>query len=203
MNKLIITLGFIAMVLLQLALPSKMIYDQHKAVQVGTPYKFKTQPIDPSDPFRGKYVFLNYEMDSFESQDDSWPRGSELYVYIAAGADGFAQATQISSTKLEIDQDFVLAEVEWGSGSEVFFSLPFNRFYMEEGKAYEAETAMSDIMDIGITIGGEGQTEPNTLCYALVYIYGETARLEDVFIDDVSIREVVLQNRAKEKAATQ
>lgn len=202
MNKLLITVGFALMILLQLGLPSKMIYDQQKAVEVGTPYKFKTQPIDPNDPFRGKYVFLNYELDSFENTDTTITRGQEIYVYIKSDHEGYAVATQISKQKLDTDQDYVKVEADYAYNGKVNFSLPFNRLYMEEGKAQEAEDAMDSVFDIGI--GGRDQPErPNTVCYALVYIDGGTARLVDVFIDEVSIREVVLQNREKEKAATQ
>ena len=199
MNKLYVTIGFAAMLLLQLGMPSKMIYDQKQALEVGIPYKFKTQPIDPSDPFRGKYVALNYELDKFNTTDSSYTRGQEIYVYIEADSLGYAQATQVSHTKLKIDRDYVMAEVDWSSGTEVFFSLPFNRLYMEEGKAYEAETAYSNAN----LRSWQQREKTDSECYALVYIDGGTVRLEDVFIDEVSLREVVLQNREKEKAATE
>ncbi|MEP2935874.1 MAG: GDYXXLXY domain-containing protein [Gilvibacter sp.] len=199
MNKLYITIGFVAMLLLQLGLPSKMIFDQKQALEVGTPYKFKTQPIDPTDPFRGKYVALNYELDTFKTTDTTYIRGQEIYVYIAADSSGYAQASQVSHSKLKTDQDFVMAEVNWSNGTEVYFELPFNRLYMEEGKAFEAETAYSNANPRT----WQQRDIPDSECYALVYINGGTVRLEDVFIDEMSLREVVLQNREKEKAATQ
>ncbi len=195
MNKLLFGIGFIVMLLLQWSLPGKMIFDQQLAVNQGIPYKFKTEPIDPSDPFRGKYVWLNYEIGSFISNDTIWPHGADLYVYLETGEDGFAKVSQISKKELNIELDYVKTKVDYAFKKEVHFSLPFDRFYMEESKAFEAEIAMASANQVQ----RQQNQEPTSICYALVYINGGTTRLEDVFINDVSIIEVVLQNREKEK----
>ena len=59
-TKKIIFPAFILLVLVQLFVPANMILEQEDILKNGTPYKFKTAPIDPYDPFRGKYVWLGY-----------------------------------------------------------------------------------------------------------------------------------------------
>lgn len=46
---------------IQLAIPGYMIFEQNQILTEGTAYKFKTRPIDPYDPFRGRYVTLAFE----------------------------------------------------------------------------------------------------------------------------------------------
>ncbi|MBD3630845.1 GDYXXLXY domain-containing protein [Cyclobacterium sp.] len=57
-NKKIVLPVFVLIALLQLYLPAKMILDREDILHKGKEYKFKTQPIDPNDPFRGKFIAL-------------------------------------------------------------------------------------------------------------------------------------------------
>lgn len=60
-----ITLGFI-LVAVQLVVPASMIYNAEAIIAKGTEYKFITTPIDPTDPFRGKYITLSYRENRFQ-----------------------------------------------------------------------------------------------------------------------------------------
>jgi len=46
-----------------------MIFDQEKIIKTGKTYKFFTQPLGPNNSFRGKYVSLNYKINSFKTKD--------------------------------------------------------------------------------------------------------------------------------------
>lgn len=199
MYKLIIGLGFALMIGLQLWVPSNMIYENTRVISEGTPYKFKTRPIDPNDPFRGKYVALNFEMDEFYTEDtlifgDQKTYGQKLYVYLETDSLGYAQASSVSLTPKDTQQDYVIATAEGYYYNKIYFELPFNRFYMEEGKALEAEIAVADAMNLL----GEQEAVPD-VCYALVYIDKDRATLDEVFINDVPLRQVVLNNREAEQ----
>lgn len=189
MNKLLITIGFMIMVAAQWFVPGKMILDQENALTKGTPYKFKTLPIDPNDPFRGKYVWLNYEMESIKSADSIWKYREPVYVYIKTGADGYAQATEASKVLLDTDQDYVKAVTGYYYGKEVYFELPFDRFYMEESKALDAEKEIRSMR-----VRGRDSLAP--VCYALVYVKDDIAVLDDVFMDEVSIKDFVEKRQA-------
>ncbi len=184
MNKLAITIGFLVMVAAQWYVPGSMIWEQERTLTEGTPYKFKTRPVDPNDPFRGKYIVMRYEIDSYAFKD-SIPEFSreEMYVYIKEGKDGFAEVAEVSATPLQTDWDYVKVSDAYIIGKEIHFDLPFDRFYMEESKAYPAEVAVRNAL-----------RQPDSLapvCYGLVYIKGETAVLDNVFIGDINIKEFV------------
>jgi len=180
---------FVIVALTQLFIPAKMIFDQEDILETGTVYKFKTQPVDPSDPFRGKYITLNYEMNSARTNDDSWERNDDAFLYLELDSLGFAKVDTISRRKLVDKTDFIKLKINrfdnqnWtkNSGYEVHFNLPFNRFYMEESKAKPAEDAYRD---------AQRDSLPNNI-YGQVYIKDGEAVLKDVIIDDMSISKYV------------
>ena len=174
---------FIIVAIVQLFIPAQMIFNNEAIIETGTVYKFKTQPVDPSDPFRGKYIYLNFDINTFETKDSLWIRKDDVYVYLETDSLGFAKTHRISKSPLEIDSDFVIAKVNWYNKNEqkLNFNLPFNRFYMEETKAYDAEVAVRNT---------QGDSLPNET-YALVYIKEGEAVLNDVIINAISIKEFV------------
>lgn len=181
MNKSIyITLLFLLFAV-QLFVPAQMIYQQEDALDTGTAYKFKTQPIDPTDPFRGKFIILNYDMDSFETDEDGWyDYNGNVFVYLKTDTEGFATVKTVSKTLLDSSDDYVIAESKYNNSKTVNFDLPFNRFYMNENKAYDAEISVR-----------KAQRDTTKICYGLVFIKEGTAVLENVFIDDKPIQEFV------------
>lgn len=182
MNKPIyITLLFLLFAV-QLFVPAQMIYQQEDALDTGMAYKFKTQPIDPTDPFRGKFIVLNYDMDSFQTEEDDWSDYSgNVFVYLKTDIEGFAAVKTVSKTLLDTSDDYVLAESKYNNNNNIVnFDLPFNRFYMNENKAYEAEVSVR-----------KAQIDTTKICYGLVFVKGGTAVLENVFIDETPIQEFV------------
>jgi uncharacterized membrane-anchored protein len=183
-NKKLILYAFILVALVQLYLPAKMILDKEKAISSGTEYKFKTAPVDPNDPFRGKYITLSFEENQFMVTDETeWIYGEDVYVILTTDEEGYAKINYVSKTEPFDDVDFVKAKVSRAS----FFNVrklnieyPFNRFYMGESKALEAEIAYAE------TWGNEA-----IVTYALVNVKGNEAVLTDVLIDGVSILEIV------------
>ncbi len=179
MKKIIYILGFIVMVLAQWFIPGSMIYEQEITLETGTAYKFKTRPIDPSDPFRGKYIVLNYEVDEITAQDLDWNSGEEVFISIANDSLGFAKAIAAHKTSEVIKGDYVAAEVRSYYDGKLHFDLPFDRFYMKETKAKNAE--------IGVR---EAQRDTkDQICYAEVFVHEGTAVLDNIFINDVAIKD--------------
>ena len=171
---------------LQLYVPAQMIYQQENTLTIGTAYKFKTRPIDPTDPFRGKYITLNYEVNSFQTDEDWSDYSGSVFVYLVTDDEGFAQVKTVSKTLLDIDNDYVIAESNYNYGKTVHFNLPFNRFYMNENKAYDAEVSVR-----------EAQRDSTKTCYGIVYIKEGTAVLDNIFIDDVPIQQFIGQYQNK------
>ena len=173
---------FVVVVLAQLFIPAKMIFDHENILEVGIAFKFKTQPVDPSDPFKGKYIRLNYETASAASKDSTWVSGETVFVGIATDSLGFAMADSVFGERPETGS-YVTAIVEWYDYREkvLHFSLPFDEFYMNEEKAYDAELAYAN---------AQSDSLPNNT-YALVYILNGNGVLENVFINDIPIAKYV------------
>ena len=188
MKKVYIIIAFFVVALIQVLVPTKMILGQEDVLQNGKVYKFITRPIDPNDPFRGKYITLRYEINSFKTLDTTWQRGDNVFVYVKDSL-GFAKLDTISKHKLERNTDYVIAKADWlnrksqwnRNPTRLNFDLPFNRFYMNENKAQPAEDA--------VRIRRNDSTIKSV--YGLVYIKDGASVLKDVYINDMSIAEYV------------
>jgi uncharacterized membrane-anchored protein len=179
------------MCLAQWIIPGKMIYDSEQIISDGTEYKFKTAPIDPSDPFRGKYVTLNFES-NFIAYDDTveWQAGQEIFVTFTVDSAGFAIPQTISASQ-PTTESFLHTTVEYVTnydGHKVWINLPFNRFYLEESKASDAER-----------VYWEAQRDSTQVAHALVSIGSGQAVLKNVFINDVPIVDIVNNLNKNEK----
>ena len=186
MKKLsLITLGLL--IIAQLAVPFYMIRDRENTLRNGELFRFNTRPIDPADPFQGRYVWLGYEEDYI-----AWPAGQKtdlkykepVYVILETDPDGFAKLTDWSRTKPAeghyLKTRYTGFRTDWNRESQerihrgLRFDLPFDRFYMEETKASRAEELARDATRI-------------SNCWAKVRILDGKAALEDVMVEGRSI----------------
>ncbi|RZN82250.1 MAG: hypothetical protein EVB11_09125 [Winogradskyella sp.] len=192
MKKIYILIAFCVLALIQIFIPAQMVLSQETVLEKGKPYKFITRPIDPNDPFRGKYITLRYEISSFKTLDTTWQRGDDVYVYIKDSL-GFAKLDTISKQKIVRDTDYVIGKAKWlnrknnwnKNPTRLNFNLPFNRFYMNENKAKPAEDAV------------RFRRNDSTIksVYGLVHIKDGTSVLKDVIINSISIKDYVEQNK--------
>ena len=101
MKKMMMVL-FAVMCLAQWIVPGKMVYDSENTIAEGTLYKFKTAPVDPSDPLRGKYITLNFQENFFQFADSAeWQRGDQIFVTFTTDSAGFAVPEQVYHTTPE------------------------------------------------------------------------------------------------------
>lgn len=177
---------FVIVALMQASVPLKMIYDSEITQSEGAEYKFKTQPIDPTDPFRGKYVTLSFDADEVLTKDTTWIQGEKVFVYMEKDSTGFAKIKEVSRTETD-SGDYFTASVNYYTNYDKILRLnfPFNRYYMEEGKAAEAEQAYRQFSE-------EKNLKP---AYAVVAVRNGNAVLKDVIINDIPIRDYVLKER--------
>lgn len=184
-TKQLLMIAFAIIAVLQAAAPLKMIYDSEMTERHGTEYKFRTAPIDPTDPFRGKYITLDYDINTIPTKDTTWLRNEKIYVSIAKDADGFAKVANVSREKPE-SGDYVFTKVTYYYTDDLHINLPFDRYYMEENKAHDAEVAYRKYNS------NPGKFKP---AYAIVALKGGNAVLKDVIIDGMPIKEYVVKNR--------
>lgn len=191
MNRKIILPLFLLVVLAQLFVPAKMIYDSQDTINGGTPYKFRTRPVDPNDPFRGKYITLRFEGTTVSVDDEEeWTHGEEAYALLGTDSKGYARIRSLSKTR-PTNGDFITVEVDHVSiniENKVTVKFPFTRFYMEESKAPEAEQLYRD-----------AAREEGSETYALVYVKQGKALVTQVYINDVPLLEGLENSKVKDE----
>ena len=187
MNKRkIILILFILVALVQVYVPAKMILDREGILLKGTEFKFKAAPIDPYDPFRGKYITLTFEeVTTIIGNEQDWNRDEIVYVLLTTDVSGFAKIRSVSKVRPATDEAFLEAKVHYVTRNglnKLTVEYPFDRYYMEESKAYNAEL-----------IYRRSINDTNRTTYALVRVKNGEAVLKDVLIDGTSIKELVKQ----------
>lgn len=183
MKKVIFGL-MVATFLLQWLVPLQMIFQQEVILEEGIAYKFKTRPIDPNDPFRGKYVVLNYESDIINLDNaQDWVVGEKVFVSIEENAKGFAEIYGIGKVPPIEGKNYLQAEIGSIFGEnpmQARINYPFTRYYMEETKAPKAEALFREI-----------QEDTTQIIYSIVVINNGKAALEEVMLNDISLKEAV------------
>ena len=116
--KILVFGAFLLLIIVQWFVPLNMIHSYEDVLKKGKVFRFQTQPIDPSSPFIGRYVWLNLEpsQHTFLSKD-SFRSGEHLYVLLEYDSAGFAQVKDISRSKPAtpdyVDALFCLAFLAW------------------------------------------------------------------------------------------
>ncbi len=190
--KKIITIGFILTCLAQLFIPAKMIMDQEDVLKTGTEYKFRTRPIDPNDPFRGKYITLDFQDNAFPVKDkNDWKRQESVFVELTTNEEGFAKINNVTKTEPE-NPEYISATISYVNSRqndhELIIDYPFDRYYMEESKAKPAEETYR-----------EANRDTTQITYALVHVKNGEAVLKDVVIDGKSIKDIVEEQGVNNK----
>lgn len=187
-NKKVLLIAFVLIALAQLYVPANMVLQRNDILKTGKEFRFRTAPVDPYDPFRGKYISLNFSDTSFPVSDTAgWSSGETVFAVLGEDANGMARVKSIHRHEPEGTGDYLKTTVRYVSSSPAMVHLeyPFNRLYMEESKAYPAELAYA-----------EASRDTTTVTCAVVNIkYGE-AVLRDVLIDGVSVHDIV-NNKSK------
>ena len=110
------------MVLAQLFVPAKMIVDSERVIQKGKVYKFKLRPIDPNDPFRGKYMTLAFEEDNFKTDTCENAGWKPAFIYIDDSNSGYAKIKTISTSKTNQADERLRCDWSW-SDFRLFWSV--------------------------------------------------------------------------------
>ncbi|MFT3747156.1 MAG: GDYXXLXY domain-containing protein [Agriterribacter sp.] len=186
--KKILLIIFVITLIAQWAVPARMILQKENVLRSGKLFNFRTEPVDPAHPFKGRYITLNFEASSFTTaQLDSAIENydPEVYVLLDVDKDGFAKVRQLVKHKPANTADYVKAGINYINRMEhdsarVMINYPFTEFYMDEFKAVKAEG-----------IYRESAIDSTQKTYAVVSILNGDAVVKDVMINNKPIREVV------------
>jgi len=179
---------FVVVALIQLSVPASIVWKREKTLQHGRVWKFKTEPVDPIDAIRGRYVALRLEAEKgrpAEAPREDFAPGGVVYVTLKEDADGFAQVDQISINPLPGDNVVKAEAGYWRDGWE-HVSFPFDRFWLAEKLAPEAERAYR-----------ENSRRDKQNAYVTVRVREGDAALEQLYIDNQPLPDYLRAQAAK------
>ena len=148
--KKLLPILLIVVAALQIGVVGWMIASREIVRANGRPVKFTTQPADPEDPFRGRYVALRFEAGRYASSSSlDYRTDMPLYATLTVDADGYATVTGVSHQKPDSGDYFTVQKwhSEWRPDPKdkgptyYILTFPFDRYYMNESAAPEAEQA--------------------------------------------------------------
>lgn len=138
--------------LAQLGVPASLVVQHEQTRRTGTPWRFQTAPVDPADPFRGRYVRL-----AFAAEQEPVPlaagsaryadRDRRLYAELARDAEGYARLVRVHDRRPQ-GVEYVDVFVQYMDMPDedsadrtprVSVRLPFDRYYLPEAQAPEVE----------------------------------------------------------------
>lgn len=194
--KYIIIALFSLLMMVQFYVPLSMIVSNEEVLEEGETLLFRTRPIDPFDPFRGKYVTLSYTDDRISSSDTTWERFDEVYVTFKKDTNGYSYPDSLYRN-VPNEQTYLKTTVKRAyhsykrEGLKVYLTYPFTRLYMNENKALEAEKAFNEANRSNRrNWWGRRDTTNQKEAYGAVKIKDGKAVLENVYIDGVTLKEV-------------
>ena len=174
-NTLII--AFVCLAVAQLAVPFSMIGQREITLQNGRAFKFRTAPVDPYDAFRGRYVALSLEQARSVSVTNAadFEHGQRVFALIETNDQGFARIARVSPDRPAVG-DYVKTRVGYSWNGNLNLDLPFDRYYMNETRAPQAERAYRRF-----------SSGTNRNSYVTVRISSGFAVIEELYVDDTPI----------------
>lgn len=193
MKRTVILTGFILMVVLQWFIPGRMIFFKERVLSEGTEYRFRTEPFDPYDAFRGKYIHLAFNQATVQLKDSAnWNQGEMIFALLSTDSSGYAMVTELRKEEPEEDVDYLKVisgyVYEDSTSTSVSISYPFDRFYMEESKAQAADDAYHQAL-----------SDTSKVTYALVLVHQGEGIVKEVYIDGVPIKKIAIERQKLEE----
>lgn len=193
MNAHRLRVGLFAIVAaVQLAVAGGAIFRSELALRTGEVFRFRIQPVDPVDAFRGRYVAIRFALDRAPAPDGlQLGRRQWVFVPLQRDSDGFAafgSATldrPASGAYLRLTTGGIYPDED--GIRRVWLSMPFDRYYMDEDLAPEAERAVWN--------GRRGQREVSVT----VRVRDGVGVIEDLYIDDIPIHQWLAENAADDQ----
>lgn len=163
-----------------------MIRSQEKILKEGILYRFRMQPVDPYDAFRGRFIALTFEAPPLPG-DQSFGPDRPAYVKVGIDSAGYAALREIGKTPFS-DDDFIKVRVHYVEDNGlVHYSLPddLQRYYLNEKLAPEAEKKYFELNM------GRRQNENLVPVHAEVRILNGRAAIQELYFEGTPVDEYV------------
>jgi len=170
--------------LAQWAAPLSQIFKFERTLSNGTLVRLKCSAPDPYDPLRGRYLAVRPEQDSAPiAKDTKLVEGQHAYAVLQTGSDGQTTIQELLAEPPAAG-DHVRVTFNYEAEDKGYFSWPFDRFYLNEALAPEADKWFAETIRDAKGIIAE------------VRVHQGTAVLENLTFDGKSFRDI-LKKRMK------
>lgn len=178
-------IAFATMAAAQWSVPAWMIASQEIALNRGVEYRFQCAPVDPYDLFRGRYVSIQLRENLVSVPEEAEFRFNQrAYASLTVGEEGYARIHMLHEAPPE-NVDWIPVRVLTAYEGQRTIRFPFDRYYMNERLAPEAERAYF-----------EGAAKENVTL--ALRVYRGRPVIAGLLIDDQPIEEY-LKERLDEK----
>lgn len=169
----------------QWLLPLSGVWRHERVIARGVPLKIRCVAPDPYDPLRGRYLAVRPEESRVPKPAGMPDKGTApVWATLVAGDDGLSRIESLSLAPVT-GPHVIRLVAKWqhrnDEGETVFVEWPFDRLYLNERLAPDADKLVAER-------SREGEKTVAEIC-----LLDGRAVLTDVLIDGVSIREVVRQ----------
>jgi uncharacterized membrane-anchored protein len=143
-----------ALVGLQAAFPLGIVAWNEWKIRTGTEVRLRTGPVDPVDPFRGRYITLRYEISRISVSDAE--AGDTVYVVLRNAGDRWT-GDRATTERPSDDETFIRGRVRYGGGGFGEVEYGIETYYVDEDKARELESAAaSRRMFVDVSLDDDG-----------------------------------------------
>ncbi|MCG8578174.1 MAG: GDYXXLXY domain-containing protein [Flavobacteriales bacterium] len=167
-------------ILVILGIPLFLMIKSEDVLNNGIQHKIQLRGYDPFDPFRGKYIRLNY--DNFVKADPTLEVGDIGYVALKKGEDGFSTFDYMHSQPPEGNDYFESIVLSIYDSTASFRTDNISKYFINENKAQEAENVVIDYR----------RDRPEDIYVAVRVLDGEI-RLEDIFVEETPLLDFLEQ----------
>ena len=186
-TKIIILCSVLLLMAAQVYAPVSMMLRYEHILDTGTPFRFAVEPIDPADPFKGRYVRLNFpiqqglmsDLEQPIKKNNFVPRG-KAYAILSTNDDGLAMISKIVASEPN-DGDYVAVKSRYFLEEKYSIRFPFDRYYAEESKAPKIESLVWNWQ------GDENQGQSRPAVIAQVHIKNGHGVISELYVDDIPI----------------
>jgi len=180
--------------LIAISIPVSTIWKHSKILTEGETVKIKLEPIDPYDPFRGRYVRLDFDLGraTWDTvRDVEAPhRVAKAYLSYELDSAGFAKAKTLHETPPSDTPYLIVQDVRYHSFRDTWrFDLPFDRYYLNEKDAPLAEEIARETLQ-----ARDSQREDS---YIVIRTLDGNAAIDSLYLGQVKIEDRLKQVRAE------
>ncbi|MBQ1248970.1 MAG: GDYXXLXY domain-containing protein [Selenomonadales bacterium] len=145
------TVLFIALALLQLAVPLYLAGAYNSVLTEGDTYRFALKATEATDIRHGSYAYLNIEEDHGPYRSHM-KRGDTVYAILDKSKLGLARVIEVRASVPE-GHDYITAEVYDIRGGEAYLTYPFSLYYLDDEDRRHLEVeSLKDKMQYTVTV---------------------------------------------------